>query len=447
MKLRAPQLHQQLHQQPRRRSRLTAAALALGTVALLLGATACSSNSSKPASGVTVWGLSGVDQEYVLSPSLAAWNTENPTSPVTGTYFANDAYKTKIRTAVGAGSAPTLIYGWAGGTLDSYVKAEKVVDLTSATASIKNHYLPSVWNQGVIDNKTYAIPMQAVTPIMFYYNKDLLKKADVAIPKNWDELLAAVPKLKAIGVAPFSLAGGSKWPELMWEEYLVDRVAGPDAFNAVMAGKTNAWSNPGIITANTMIQQLVSRGGFVDGFSSVTADSNADTALLYTGKAAMMLQGAWAYSTFLQQAPDFTKSSLGYSTFPAVTAGKGNPANIVGNPSGYFSVSSASSPANQTAAIRYLTKGVFDAGYTARMIKSGQVPPLSAIESQISGGADSLSSTVYALATAAPNFQMSWDQALPPAQATALLSNLDQLFNKQITPRQFSDNMNKSVGQ
>ena len=42
---------------------------------------------------------------------------------------------------------------------------------------------------------------------------------------------------------------------------------------------------------------------------------------------------------------------------------------------------------------------------------------------------------------------MSWDQALPPAQATALLSNLDQLFNKQITPQQFSDNMNKTIGQ
>jgi len=143
--------------------------------------------------------------------------------------------------------------------------------------------------------------MNAVTPIMFYYNKDVLQKAGVKVPTTWDEVLAAVPLLKKAGVAPFSLAGASMWPELMWEEYLVDRVAGPQAFNDVMAGKAGSWSNPGIIKANSMIRQLVDAGGFIDGFASVTADSNADVALLYTGKAAMMLQGAWVYGT---QSPD-----------------------------------------------------------------------------------------------------------------------------------------------
>ena len=31
--------------------------------------------------------------------------------------------------------------------------------------------------------------------------------------------------------------------------------------------------------------------GFIKGFSSIAADTNADQALLYTGKAAMMLHG------------------------------------------------------------------------------------------------------------------------------------------------------------
>jgi len=196
-----------------------------------------------------------------------------------------------------------------------------------------------------------------------------------------------------------------------------------------------------------MIQQLVSAGGFVDGFSSVTADSNADVALLYTGKAAMMLQGAWVYGTFQTQAADFVKSGLGYTTFPAVPGGKGDPADIVGNPSGYFSVSSAASKAQQKAAVSFLTKGVFDSGYIDRMIKKGQVPPIQNIDSKIASAGSDFGTGVYNLTKAAPNFQMSWDQALPPAQATALLTNLDQLFNKQITPQQFSDNMNKTIGQ
>jgi raffinose/stachyose/melibiose transport system substrate-binding protein len=36
---------------------------------------------------------------------------------------------------------------------------------------------------------------------------------------------------------------------------------------------------------------------------------------------------------------------------------------------------------------------------------------------------------------------LSWDQALPPGQATAVLDNLGKLFIKEITPRQFSSNM------
>ncbi|GCE23645.1 hypothetical protein KDK_74450 [Dictyobacter kobayashii] len=44
-----------------------------------------------------------------------------------------------------------------------------------------------------------------------------------------------------------------------------------------------------------------------------------------------------------------------------------------------------------------------------------------------------------------PHFQLSWDQALLPQPAQVLLTNLDQLFLKQITPQQFSDNMNKTL--
>ena len=46
------------------------------------------------------------------------------------TEFQNDAYKTKIKTAIGAGQGPTLIWGWGGGGLKSYVEAGQVEDLT-----------------------------------------------------------------------------------------------------------------------------------------------------------------------------------------------------------------------------------------------------------------------------------------------------------------------------
>ncbi len=430
---------------PRRAARL--AATIAGLTALLIGATACSSGSGGSETGnATLWGLSGTAQDTVIAPSLTAWNGANRDHKIDVTYFQNDAYKTKIRTAVGAGSAPTIIYSWAGGTLDTYVKAGKVVDLTEETAEAKDKFIGSVWQQGVVDGKVYAVPMNATTPVLLYYNKDVLKKAGVAVPKTFDDILAAIPKLRAAGVAPFSLAGGSKWPSLMWEEYLVDRVAGPEAFERVMAGEKDAWSDPGIIKANELIRKLVDAGAFVDGFSSVTADSNADIALLYTGKAAMLLQGAWAMPTLRQQAAEFAEKGLGYGEFPTVAGGKGDPSNVVGNPSGYYSISSTATKTQRESAVKYLTEGVFDSGYIDRMVESGQVPPITGIDDKVQSSGGDFGAKVYSMTKDAGHFQMSWDQALPPAQATALLTNLDRLFSKQLTPAQFSEAMNKTIG-
>ena len=209
------------------------------------------------------------------------------------------------------------------------------------TPTCQDRYLPAVLKNGVIDGKTYALPNNNVQPVVLYFNKDVFAKVGAEAPKTWDELMALVPKFKAAGIAPFSLGGQSRWPDLMWLEYLVDRIGGPEVFANIAANKPNAWSDPAVTEALTKIQQLVDAGGFVNGFSSIAADSNADQALLYTGKAAMMLQGGWIYQSMKKDAADFVKSGkLGYTTFPTVSGGKGDPANVVGNPSNFWSISS-----------------------------------------------------------------------------------------------------------
>ena len=54
---------------------------------------------------------------------------------------------------------------------------------------------------------------------------------------------------------------------------------------------------------------------------------------------------------------------------------------------------------------------------------------------------------VYDVAANAKSFAQSWDQALSPTQAETLLDNIAKLFQLSITPQQWIDNMNKSIGQ
>ncbi len=397
-----------------------------------------------------MWGLTGGNQP-VLQKSVEAWNSAHSDQSIKLDFFANDAYKTKVRTAVGAGEGPTFIYGWGGGVLKSYVDAGQVEDLSAfvkENPEVKDRYLPSVLKNGEIDGKTYALPNNNVQPVVLYYNKEVFDKVGAQPPKTWDELMALVPKFKEAGVAPFSLGGQSKWPDLMWLEYLVERIGGPEVFANIAADKPNAWSDPAVTEALTKIQQLVDAGGFVNGFSSIAADSNADQALLYTGKAAMVLQGGWIYQGMKKDAGSFvTGGKLGFTTFPTVEGGKGDPANVVGNPSNFWSISAKATDEQKKAALNYVKDGMFTDADTDALIASGAVPVVNGIDSKLEASPDKDFLTfVYGLAKKAPSFTLSWDQALSPAQGDAMLSNLDQIFLKKITPEQFVATMNATIG-
>ena len=71
----------------------------------------------------------------------------------------------------------------------------------------------------------------------FFYNKDLFAKAgvDASAIKTWDDLLAAVKKLKAAGITPIVVGGADKWPLHFYWTHLAVRIGGKPAFEAAHA--------------------------------------------------------------------------------------------------------------------------------------------------------------------------------------------------------------------
>jgi raffinose/stachyose/melibiose transport system substrate-binding protein len=448
-----------------RTSRRTFLGLAAGSALGAFGLSACgtsgpaqpggaAASGSAPAGGgatgtASMWSLSGQPNQGIRQNSVDAFNKLGK-GTVKVTFFQNDPYKQKIRTAVGAGQAPTIIYGWGGGILGSYAAANQVEDLTSwlsENAAFKDQFIPAVWKAATIDGKIYAVPIQNTQPIVMYYNKTLFDKAGVQPPATWDDVMNLVDVFNKQGVAPFSLGGQSKWTSMMWLEYLFDRIGGPEVFDAIYANKPDSWSDPAVIASGQKVQELVKANGFIKGFSSITADSNADWALLYTGKAAMMLHGGWAYGGMKAVQPKFVASGLGWGNFPTVPGGKGDPKNTVGNPANYFSISSKATDEEKTVAKAYFTDGQNTDAELDAFVKSGQVPIVKAAEPKLASSPDApFLQFVFNLTKQAPNFQQSWDQALSPTQATELLNNIDQLFLLKITPEQFATAMNATIG-
>jgi raffinose/stachyose/melibiose transport system substrate-binding protein len=401
--------------------------------------------------GATYWSLSGPPGQPIRQAAIDRFNKANPSTKIAPTFFQNDAYKQKIKTALGAGQGPTMIWGWGGGGLKSYVDANQVVDLTDwfgQNAAVKNKIFPSAFGAATVNNKIYAMPIETVQPILLFYNKKVFDKVGVQPPQTWGDILALIPKFNAKGIAPFSLGGQSRWTNMMWLELLLDRQAGPDVFNNVFAGKANAWSDPSVLEMLNKIVTLVKQNAFIKGFSSITADSNADQALLYTGKAAMMVHGSWSYGIQQSQGGNFVKSGgLGWMNFPAIEGGKGDPSDQVGNPGQYLSISSKATAAQQDVAKKFFSTTLLDNDEVAGWIKSGGVPIIQGSDAQLGSSPDATYlKFIYDLSSKAKIFAQSWDQALSPTAAETLLDNIAKLFQNQVTPQQWVDNMNGVIG-
>ena len=68
---------------------------------------------------------------------------------------------------------------------------------------------------------------------------------------------------------------------------------------------------------------------------------------------------------------------------------------------------------------------------------------LTGLESQLENSPDPrFAKAVYSMVQEAPTFTLSWDQALDSATAEKMNTNLQQVFNKQITPEKFVSTMN-----
>ncbi|MET7571956.1 extracellular solute-binding protein [Streptomyces sp. NPDC005492] len=426
---------------------MTAAVTATAALALLA---ACGtsgpagSSGGSSAKGLTMWALT---DQTILKQSVDAYNKDHPDEKITLRLFANDDYKQKLRVAFGANQAPDLFFNWGGGALDDYVKAGKVDTLSDAQVDLLR-FTPSVLKSATFDAQVYGVPANGLAPVVLYYNKKVFKDAGVQPPKTYDDLLTDVKKIKGAGVTPISLAANSKWPTLMYLEYLLDREGGSQVFDQIATGSADGWKDASVTAANTRLQELAKAGAFGDNASSVNYDQGASTALLYTGKAGMELMGTWEYANLVKAAPDFVKKDLGYVAFPALSGGKGDANDIVGNPSNFLSLNSKSK--NKSAALTYLKKYVMNSDQIDAYLASGSVPPVIALDSKLASvkSDDKAWLTfVYKLVRNSPNFQLSWDQALPSDQADPLLTNVDKSFLRQIKPEEFGTNMSEAAKQ
>jgi raffinose/stachyose/melibiose transport system substrate-binding protein len=408
-------------------------------------ASGSASSSSAPTASLSMWlvttGPSPADT--AIKNLAASFDQSHPGDTINVQFIQNQDYKTKIQTAMGAGNEPQIFWTWGGGPLQSFIKAGKVTSLgTTSSATYLSQFLPSSLGAVTVNGQVYGVPVEGTQPVYFFYNKQIFSKYHLTFPTTWSGLMSTIATLKKDGVQPISLAEGDQWPGLMYIEYLADRVGGPTVAQALQSGQANAWSNPAITTALTDIQDLVKAGAFGTNYDSLHFDGHSD-ALVYTGKAAMQLMGDWDISsTDGADAGFVTGGNLGMASFPSVPGGTGNPADLAGNTASYVAISSNVTPAQKAVAEEFFSTALTSSDYAKAEVGAGEVPVTSGASSLFTGSMANYDTTIYSSVQTAPSFQYSWDQALPPAEATPMLTHLQNIFDLKETPAQFEAAMN-----
>lgn len=413
------------------------------TVSLIAGA-GC--GTADPAAGpqdkIQVWGIQDPQNEPIIRTGIEIHNSTSRIGAELHTYV-NDAYKQKLQASMGSPNAPDVFLNWGGGNLAQYVDAGQVVDLTQKLRDSPNAadaFLPSVLQVGQLNGKQYGLPMNGIQPVLLFYNKKVFHDAGVRPPKTFDDLLTLVDEFKRNEITPIVLPGRAGWTELMYLEYLLDRIGGPEKFAAIATSAPGAWQDPAVLKALAMCQQLAEKGAFGSKFASLNYDTDGSK-LLAAGKAAMFLMGSWEYTNQAGTNPEFvTGGNLGWVPFPTVAGGVGDPRNVVGNPSNYFSVSNRSGQLD--AAVEFVIKTTSSSEYISALVEAGQVPAVKGVEKELGSGQNAeFALFTYRLVGNAPSFTQSWDQALSPSTARELLTNLQKLFLSEITPADLASAM------
>jgi glucose/mannose transport system substrate-binding protein len=140
-----------------------------------------------------------------------------------------------------------------------------------------------------------AAPVNVHSTNWMWANKAIFDEVGVGLPTSFDELLAALDKIKAAGYTPIAY-GGQPWQDATVFEAVVVSTGGPEFYQ-----KTLNEFDQASLTSDTMVQAFENYGKLKPYTDENTAgrDWNLATAMVMNKEAGMQFMGDWAKGEFI----------------------------------------------------------------------------------------------------------------------------------------------------
>ena len=225
-----------------------------------------------------------------LEDQGVSWND----MPVAG--GGGEQAMTVLRARVTSGNAPTAVQmlgfdikDWAGedvlANLDALAEKEGWDEVVpDALKDFSKH-----------DGHWIAAPVNVHSTNWVWANKAIFEELDLKQPTNWDELIAALDKIKDAGYTAVA-HGGQAWQDATIFDAVVMATGGPEFYQASMID-----TDPdalGSDTMQTVFDRMAKLRTYVDdNFSG--RDWNLATAMVINKEAGVQFMGDWAKGEFL----------------------------------------------------------------------------------------------------------------------------------------------------
>ncbi|ADL68524.1 extracellular solute-binding protein family 1 [Thermoanaerobacterium thermosaccharolyticum DSM 571] len=388
---------------------------------------------------LTFWNIFTSDpQKTIVKNIVDKWNQENPNVQIEQSITENDAYKTKIKTAIAANEAPDIIYAWGGGFSKPFVDAGKILSLDDyLNDGTKDKMLPGALNNITYNGKVYGLTFAQQASVL-YVNKELFDKYSVKIPTTFSELVDAIKTFKANGITPFALGEKDEWPGMWYYDMIALREAGAQLSRDALNGKAS-FEDQAFINAAEKLQEMVNAGAFDQGVMGLTRDEA--TAEFNQGKAAMYFGGNFDAASF-EVDSSLVKGKVEAVRFPTIEGGKGDPTEYIGGGSDVLLVNANTKYKDEAVkAAKYLAENM-----SLEFYKVGAALPTWKYDSVDQSKVDPLEIQIMNNIVAnSKDSVLAWDLYLEGDQAQTHKDLVAQLFAKQITPQDYAKQMQEKI--
>lgn len=414
--------------------------------AVAVGLTACKGSDNKKTDSaqngkvtLTYWHIFTTEpQKSKAAEIIKKWNDDNPNIQIQASATENDAYKTKIKTAISANEAPDIIYSWTQGFMQPFVEANKLLALDDyLNDGTKDKLLPGALDTVTFNGKVYGLPYQQQAGAL-YVNTELFKKYNVKVPTTFDELLTAVKTFRKNNVTPMALGEKDEWPGMWYYDMIALRTAGADLCTKALTGQAS-FEDKAFSDAADKLLQLVNAGAFDPGVMGLTRDES--NAAFTQGNIAMYFGGNFEAAQY-DADTSAVKGKIEAVPFPTVEGGKGDPKQYIGGGSDCLLIPANTKHKDEAVkAVKYLAQTLSSEGYL-----TGAGLPMWKYDDVDESKIDPLTQQIMKnIVNGSTGSVPAWDIFLTGDKAQIHKDLVAQIFGKSITGDEFAKQMQAQV--